>query len=63
MVKDFFGLSKPPHDKANASYFGMNEFYNPREFLPKGKRVNTKGLGLGVTFCIPHIEKFGVTTL
>ena len=36
---------KTPHDKANASYFGVNHSDNPIEYLPQGFLDRTKGLG------------------
>ncbi|CAO2819187.1 unnamed protein product [Amaranthus hypochondriacus] len=44
----FLWVVKTPHDKANASYFGVNYSDNPIEYLPQGFLDRTKGLGFVV---------------
>ncbi|KAL2926954.1 Hydroquinone glucosyltransferase [Bienertia sinuspersici] len=52
----FLWVVKTPHDKSNASFFGINNIDDPLEFLPQGFLDRTKGLGLVVPSWAPQIQ-------
>ncbi|KNA18881.1 hypothetical protein SOVF_066810 [Spinacia oleracea] len=52
----FLWVVKSPHDKSNASYFGVNNVDNPLEYLPQGFLDRTKGLGLVVPNWAPQVQ-------
>lgn len=52
----FLWVVKTPHDKANASYFSINDFDDPLVYLPQGFLCRTKGLGLVVPSWAPQIQ-------